>query len=387
MQHKCSCGKLLNIPDSAAGKQVKCPSCGNVFVAPPEGGSAAAGSPPDKLIVTCSCGKQLSAPRSAAGKRIRCPQCGSIVQLPGGKSPAEQPQEEEPELSIEGYEPPPAAGLSASSQSMQPGETNDTFDVEQPKCPACGADLEAGSQFCVECGTHLTTGVRVDQPDLQKVAKEKRQEQTRKVGKIIMLAAIPLVVAAIVLVYFLVVGPWLQQREAQRNQALRRQRGGEEGAPAGVNRRDEESEGAPRVNRTDEESEGGAVNRRDRESEADAASHGDRENEEPPQPVADREPKPVQPPKKTGDEGYLEITAYAPGRTRYKMAIINARRMAQLFQAMEGRWPESVKELRDYPDFSESEREQLDLPEGLEWEYNGDKGEFDIVRTKDKATQ
>jgi hypothetical protein len=42
----CSCGKQLSINESLAGKKVKCPGCGNIFVAPAPSGSQQASPPP-----------------------------------------------------------------------------------------------------------------------------------------------------------------------------------------------------------------------------------------------------------------------------------------------------------------------------------------------------
>jgi len=52
-------------------------------------------------------------------------------------------------------------------------------------------------------------------------------------------------------------------------------------------------------------------------------------------------------PKKTGDEGYLEIVVYQPSRTEDKMALISVRRSIDAYKAVEGGLPASLKELYD----------------------------------------
>ena len=90
MKVQCECGKQLNVSDSLAGKQVKCPACARVFKAPSPAGAAAARA--ERVVVACACGKQLSAPASAAGKQVRCPGCRAAVTVPvPGQTPDAAP--------------------------------------------------------------------------------------------------------------------------------------------------------------------------------------------------------------------------------------------------------------------------------------------------------
>jgi len=82
------CGHNLNVPDSASGKRVRCPACGEVTQAPAMPPKAAANVPEpraDHVKVQCSnpqCLKKYLAPASMAGKSIRCKACGTMVAVP-----------------------------------------------------------------------------------------------------------------------------------------------------------------------------------------------------------------------------------------------------------------------------------------------------------------
>ena len=43
------------------------------------------------IRLTCSCGKALEAPESAAGKQVRCRSCGAVTQVPGPGGQAAMP--------------------------------------------------------------------------------------------------------------------------------------------------------------------------------------------------------------------------------------------------------------------------------------------------------
>ena len=43
----------------------------------------------DKIVIPCSeCGSNMAVPNSAAGKKVRCPKCKAVVSIPGGSSHA-----------------------------------------------------------------------------------------------------------------------------------------------------------------------------------------------------------------------------------------------------------------------------------------------------------
>jgi ribosomal protein S27E len=80
MKTKCNCGAILKAKEELAGKQAKCPKCGNAVLIPK----------PPSISVTCSCGQIMKAKASLAGKRVQCPTCKQPVDIPngmGGPSP------------------------------------------------------------------------------------------------------------------------------------------------------------------------------------------------------------------------------------------------------------------------------------------------------------
>jgi uncharacterized membrane protein YvbJ len=53
------------------------------------------------------------------------------------------------------------------------GADKDEYGLSQPKCPNCKVDMPRGAQFCVECGTALATGAKI-QGAAASAAKTKR---------------------------------------------------------------------------------------------------------------------------------------------------------------------------------------------------------------------
>ena len=97
-----SCQRGFQVPDSAVGKQARCPNCQSLIpIKQPQTSSAQASSAQqspakastaalnqpattnESILVSCSgCGKSLRAPARAAGKAIRCPSCQTTIPLP-----------------------------------------------------------------------------------------------------------------------------------------------------------------------------------------------------------------------------------------------------------------------------------------------------------------
>jgi len=181
MQVACSCGKILNVPETLVGKTARCPACQKTLQMP---GAAPAATSASRIVLTCSCGKKLAAPAAAAGKKVRCPKCNKELAVPAPAKPPSAP--------VITPMPPQASYAAAPAAPRKPAlfpAADLTFAVEPPppepprlkplpmdspggeeekaeyglgaaKCPNCKANLAQGSQFCVECGTALATGTK-----------------------------------------------------------------------------------------------------------------------------------------------------------------------------------------------------------------------------------
>ena len=335
MQFKCSCGKILKVPDTMAGKQARCPGCSKVFTVPPAKKPPATAATDGKIIVTCACGKRLAAPATAAGKQVRCPACGAAVPVSAGADGGDD--------TFELAMPPP--------QTAPPKE--DDYGVAALHCPNCREELETGAQFCVSCGTHLGSGAKHDEINADKVRKKQKSEKLKRVAAI---ARIVIPLLSFILLFWVA---WVYFGRAKY--------------------------------------EDWKKNRANNASETNAPSQTPKPpTDTSPTPPADTSPKP-QPaqepasplstpekpgtlghaPKKVGDEGYLELVVYQPSRTQDKLALASARQSIQAFKSLQGRLPKELMEAyKEYPFES--------APPGTEYVYSETDGKVGLRRLRDK---
>src|SRR4051812_46791101 len=99
------CSTRMQVPDDATGKQVKCPSCQNLFVS---------GAPALQPAGAAAGAASGSVPRPAAA-------------------------------------PPPKAAAPPPPKAQQPA-------AAPTKCPACGSDLLPGAVACMDCGFLIQAG-------------------------------------------------------------------------------------------------------------------------------------------------------------------------------------------------------------------------------------
>ncbi len=137
------CPMRMQVPDDATGKQVKCPSCQNVFVI----GAASAPQPVGAGVgAAASSGASGSTPRQAAasapapapaakGAPTKCPACGSDL-LPGAVACMDCGYLIQSETASQEMEGPP---------NLCPN-------------PACGVANPPGEKNCVRCSTALPIG-------------------------------------------------------------------------------------------------------------------------------------------------------------------------------------------------------------------------------------
>lgn len=149
----CVCGVKLQAKDELAGKQVKCPKCGDTLWLPSKEVA------PPHIRVNCSCGKAFQVKASSAGRAFQCSGCNRSLTVPNSneRSPAKPNSEffgtNDP-ASISGslfdqnfldvqfpaatYIPPSTPALQQPSQSRskpksKKGSPNDDQDASGPK--------------------------------------------------------------------------------------------------------------------------------------------------------------------------------------------------------------------------------------------------------------
>jgi hypothetical protein len=103
------------------------------------------------IPITCQCGKTLKVPDTAAGKGVKCPSCGKGVRVPeiGGNAPSA----------------PVAPAAPAAPVSSQMNDLFDEEGFSQQVaavCPACRQEMPGGAVLCTKCGYHLESGERFE---------------------------------------------------------------------------------------------------------------------------------------------------------------------------------------------------------------------------------
>src|SRR4051794_21464067 len=94
------------------------------------------------------CGKTYTWKPDIAGRRVKC-KCGHVMTVPKA-APAAVAAEPEPAGLDDLYALADGAPVSAAAASAEGGD-----------CPSCGAAMDPGSIFCVECGRNRKTGKKL----------------------------------------------------------------------------------------------------------------------------------------------------------------------------------------------------------------------------------
>jgi hypothetical protein len=103
------------------------------------------------IPIKCQCGKALKVPDTAAGRAVKCPACSQSIKVPAapGGSPAPAPE--------------PAPAVSDDSRSMNELFDEEGFSEHVAAvCPACRNEMAAGAVLCTKCGFHIETGERLE---------------------------------------------------------------------------------------------------------------------------------------------------------------------------------------------------------------------------------
>jgi len=109
------------------------------------------------LRVTCQCGVALNVPETMAGKGVKCPKCQSVIAVgtPAKTAPATKPATSKP-----------AAKASASNASQDAmAKLLDSAGLKKREgifCPSCDRSLPPGTAICVGCGYNLEAGSKIE---------------------------------------------------------------------------------------------------------------------------------------------------------------------------------------------------------------------------------
>ena len=164
-----NCGVMLNVPESAAGRRLKCPHCQSKFAAP-------AADPGDSAIAEPSAGSSFMPTRGPSSGSFELPrsprESSGSLELPA--SPAPLRETFDLPLLSEDLPKPPSA-----NPKSDPAGTADVLGLfqDEPKssrrpkgaearararrCPSCGGVVGVGMSLCNTCGLDLDTGQRV----------------------------------------------------------------------------------------------------------------------------------------------------------------------------------------------------------------------------------
>jgi phage FluMu protein Com len=174
------CSQKVKANDVYAGKQVKCPKCGQAIRIP----SAAEQLPaeqPDVIKFRCpGCNQKIGLSKEYAGKTVKCAKCKQLIQVPADKA---QQAASQPDIkSILRPKPAPSEPADAFGAGDVPGDN--LFDEQllaaeanapaadeslklsstpsqeqastQKRCPRCGEMNPVGAQICGICAFELS---------------------------------------------------------------------------------------------------------------------------------------------------------------------------------------------------------------------------------------
>ena len=113
------------------------------------------------IRINCQCGKTLNVPDTMAGKAVKCPGCGKPVKVPAAAGGAAA------------RAAAPAQPVVPEDSSMDDLFSEEGFSQHVAAvCPSCRAEMPATAVLCTKCGynkesgeklaAHLTAGVDID---------------------------------------------------------------------------------------------------------------------------------------------------------------------------------------------------------------------------------
>ena len=103
-----------------------------------------------------TCEKVLNAPDAARGKAIKCPGCDTKVKVPVGDTPAGDGKSSARKSS--GKSPSKKVDDPDSSEFLARLDLDNVADTNQAMCPKCGAEIPEEATECPKCGVDPSTG-------------------------------------------------------------------------------------------------------------------------------------------------------------------------------------------------------------------------------------
>ncbi len=142
------------------------------------------------IRVECSCGQVLKVADTMAGKSGKCPKCQNVVRIPaaGGGGRRESAQVGR----FRGFEtssPKPAAKVASAVQLRPPNRLDSLFEeaglVKKVGnfCPNCDTPYPNGALLCTKCGLNLQTGEKLSAHETEAARAEFRNKHLNEAAQ------------------------------------------------------------------------------------------------------------------------------------------------------------------------------------------------------------
>jgi hypothetical protein len=152
-----TCGVVLNLPENAVGKRLKCPKCGTKFQAGDSPGNMSS-IVPGLPMASPDSSQDLQQSRSEDGLPVAAGDLRETFDLPLLREAAPSPSASSKS----------AADALALFDDRRPAPRRPSAAEARAKarrCPTCGGVVTAGMSLCSTCGLDLETGTRVSLDD------------------------------------------------------------------------------------------------------------------------------------------------------------------------------------------------------------------------------
>lgn len=120
------------------------------------------------LRVTCQCGVALNVPETMAGKGVKCPKCQSVIAVATQGKPAAMPKDAAAQATkLTAAKSTAVANPASSSKAPQDAMSKllDSAGLKKREgifCPSCDRSLPPGTAICVGCGFSLQAGSKIE---------------------------------------------------------------------------------------------------------------------------------------------------------------------------------------------------------------------------------